>query len=374
MNIAVIYGGDSCERDVSVITAVQTMKLLNKFAYRVYPVLLGEHGGMFMPAHADDIRTYIGEKADVGEAVFFKGKTLCKSGRFMRRLAEIDCALLCTHGGAGENGALQGFLELCGIPYTSPGVEASAICMNKLTSKSVFAALGVNVLPAVKVRKGERERAFEYARGQGYPLMVKPARQGSSIGIDLAADEEQLRKALDVAFEFDGTALVERALTDFTEINCACVKYGQEVLVSSPERPVCWREFLTFEDKYLRGGKMSAPGREFPADLPAPQREYIQKSALKVYSELEMKGVVRFDFLLDNASGEVYLNEANTIPGSLGNYLWTDKGIDGCRLADMMIEQALAESAAQKPAYRSDILEVFGSGSANACKIGRGHI
>ena len=88
MNIAVIYGGDSCERDVSVITAVQTMKLLNKFAYRVYPVLLGEHGGMFMPAHADDIRTYIGEKADVGEAVFFKGKTLCKSGRFMRRLAE----------------------------------------------------------------------------------------------------------------------------------------------------------------------------------------------------------------------------------------------------------------------------------------------
>ena len=110
MNIAVIYGGDSCERDVSVITAVQTMKLLNKFAYRVYPVLLGEHGGMFMPAHADDIRTYIGEKADVGEAVFFKGKTLCKSGRFMRRLAEIDCALLCTHGGAGENGALQGFL------------------------------------------------------------------------------------------------------------------------------------------------------------------------------------------------------------------------------------------------------------------------
>ena len=246
--------------------------------------------------------------------------------------------------------------------------------MNKLTSKSVFDALGVNVLPAVKVRKGERERAFEYARGQGYPLMVKPARQGSSIGIDLAADEEQLRKALDVAFEFDGTALVERALTDFTEINCACVKYGQEVLVSSPERPVCWREFLTFEDKYLRGGKMSAPGREFPADLPAPQREYIQKSALKVYSELEMKGVVRFDFLLDNASGEVYLNEANTIPGSLGNYLWTDKGIDGCRLADMMIEQALAESAAQKPAYRSDILEVFGSGSANACKIGRGHI
>lgn len=374
MNIAVIYGGDSCERDVSVITAVQTMKLLNKFAYRVYPVLLGEHGGMFMPAHADDIRTYIGEKADVGEAVFFKGKTLCKSGRFMRRLAEIDCALLCTHGGAGENGALQGFLELCAIPYTSPGVEASAICMNKLTSKSVFAALGVNVLPAVKVRKGERERAFEYARGQGYPLMVKPARQGSSIGIDMAADEEQLRKALDVAFEFDGTALVERALTDFTEINCACVKYGQEVLVSSPERPVCWREFLTFEDKYLRGGKMSAPGREFPADLPAPQREYIQKSALKVYSELEMKGVVRFDFLLDNASGEVYLNEANTIPGSLGNYLWTDKGIDGCRLADMMIEQALAESAAQKPAYRSDILEVFGSGSANACKIGRGHI
>ena len=375
MNIALIYGGTSCERDVSVITGIQAMGMLDKFKYRVYPVLICEDGSMLMPKNAGEIRTYIGEK-DVGTPVHFEGSELVFRKGIRHERAHIDCALLCAHGGTGENGALQGFLEICRIPYTSPGVEASAICMNKITSKNVFLGWGANILPAAKVERGGEEEALAYARDLGFPVIVKPARQGSSIGIDVAKDEEELKSALQVAFEFDDCAVIERALENFTEINCACVKSRGEIIVSSLERPVCWKEFLTFEDKYLSNGKgkMSASAREFPAKIPAEQEEYIRRTSYDIYKEMGMKGVVRFDYLIDNERGEVFLNEANTIPGSLASYLFTDKGIDGNRLMDIMIEEAVSEGVGKAAKFSSDVLEVYGAGSANACKIGARHI
>ena len=375
MNIAVIYGGTSCERDVSVITGIQAMGMLDTFKYDIFPVLISEDGDMLMPKNAGKIRTYIGEKV-VGTPVHFEGEHLVFRRGMRHERVHIDCALLCTHGGMGENGALQGFLEMCRIPYTSPGVEPSAICMNKITAKSIFLGLGINVLDGAKVQKGGGKQAAEYAAEVGYPVIVKPAGQGSSIGIDMAKDKEQLMQALDMAFEFDDTVLVEKALTDFKEINCACVRSRGEVIVSSPERPICWREFLTFEDKYLSNGKgkMSASAREFPAILPKDAEEYVKSSAARVYAELDMKGVVRFDFLMDNASGKVYLNEANTIPGSLASYLFTDKGIDGNRLMDIMIEEAVTAKGEKRRIYSSKVLEAYGTGSANACKIAGGHI
>ena len=387
MNIAVVYGGTSCERDVSIITGIQALGMLDKFRYEVYPVLIGADGGMGMPENAQSIRTYIGEKPPAGTPVYFEKGALCVKGRLRSKRIRIDCALLCTHGGTGENGALQGFFEMCSIPYTSPGVEPSAICMNKITSKSIFLGLGANVLPAAKVQRGGEKEAINYAKKCGYPVIVKPARQGSSIGIDVAKNDVELLAALSVAFEFDEFAIIERALENFTEINCACVKSRGEIIVSSLERPVCWKEFLTFEDKYLLGGKsgggkINASAREFPAKIPQDKEEYIKRTSYNVYKELGMKGVVRFDYLIDNDGGEVYLNEANTIPGSLANYLFTDKGIDGNRLMDIIIEEAVAEGVDKGGKFSSDVLKAFGAAgceacgtfSANACKIGARHI
>ena len=370
MNIAVLYGGTSCERDVSVITGIQAMGMLDRFKYEIYPVHIGENGDMRLPMNAQSVRSYIGEHAPAGSPVHFEKNELCVRKGLKRKRIHIDCALLCTHGGVGENGVLQGFLEMCGIPYTSPGVEPSAICMNKITSKNVFLGLGANVLPAAKVVKEGEEEAVEYAKKCGYPVIVKPARQGSSIGIDVANNAEELLAAMSVAFEFDDVIVIERALRDFTEINCACVKSRGEIIVSSLERPVCWKEFLTFEDKYLsKGGKISASSREFPAKISSDKEKYIKSTSAAVYSELNMKGAVRFDYLIDNESGAVYLNEANTIPGSLASYLFTDKGIDGNRLMDIMIEEAMAEGVARGKTFSSDILKAYGTGSANACKI-----
>lgn len=371
MNIAVIYGGSSCERDVSVITALQAMEKLDKTKYEIYPVMLKESGGMLMPHNAEDIRTYITEKI-IGTPVFFRGRDLCRGESFVRRIAKIDCALICAHGAEGENGVLQGFLQLCGIPYSSPGVEASAVCMNKITSKSVFASLGIDVLSAAKVERGGEEQAHAYAREIGYPVIVKPARQGSSIGIDVARSESELDEALAVAFEFDPLVLIERALEDFTEINCACVKSRGEIIVSSPERPLSRSEILTYEDKYLSGGKMSACGREFPAKLSEESCAAVQNAAATAYKELEMRGVVRFDFLIDKG-GKIYLNEANTVPGSLADYLFTDKGIDGCRLMDILIEEACADTGERRGEFSSNVLRLYSQG-VNACKTGGGHI
>ncbi|HIY98230.1 MAG TPA: hypothetical protein H9677_02495, partial [Firmicutes bacterium] len=175
MNIAVVYGGTSCERDVSIITGIQALGMLDKFRYKVYPVLIGADGGMGMPENAQSIRTYIGEKPPAGTPVYFEKGALCVKGRLKSKRIRIDCALLCTHGGTGENGALQGFFEMCSIPYTSPGVEPSAICMNKITSKSIFLGLGANVLPAAKVQRGGEKEAIKYAKKCGYPVIVKPA-------------------------------------------------------------------------------------------------------------------------------------------------------------------------------------------------------
>ena len=188
----------------------------------------------------------------------------------------------------------------------------------------------------------------------------------------MARSESELDEALAVAFEFDPLVLIERALEDFTEINCACVKSRGEIIVSSPERPLSRSEILTYEDKYLSGGKMSACGREFPAKLSEESCAAVQNAAATAYKELEMRGVVRFDFLIDKG-GKIYLNEANTVPGSLADYLFTDKGIDGCRLMDILIEEACADTGERRGEFSSNVLRLYSQG-VNACKTSGGHI
>ena len=269
--VALVFGGRSLESDISVITAMQTLATLKETEFIVEPVYLTE-GGFYM-CGLDDIAAFMPFERDKHlRVILADGVFLSVRRGKLRREFRPDVALICCHGGEGENGVLQGLLEFNGVPYTSAGVTASAVCMDKAASKCVFEQMLLNVLPYVTVRSSDA-LSDPYAvtlvceRTLDYPVIVKPASQGSSIGISAAHDREELAEALAVAARFDDKLVVEEKLTDFVEVNCAAYARGGEVIVSETERPLSAGELLTFEDKYVSGGKMSGGGREMPAPV-----------------------------------------------------------------------------------------------------------
>ncbi|MEG2413283.1 MAG: hypothetical protein RSB61_01380 [Clostridia bacterium] len=371
-NIVVVYGGKSCEKDISTITGIQTLTHLNKKKYKIFPLFVdGNH--FFLPKKSQDVKTYIKWKKSQLE-VFFIGDYICRASNFgVKKLAKIDCALLCLHGENDEGGGAQGFFDTIGIPYTSADIGASALAMDKALSKLYFASKKCKILPYCELTKAELndENLAKCVKKLKFPIIVKPNRQGSSIGIDVANDMESLAQAVEIAFSFGNKIVLERALVDFVEINCACVLDKDKVVVSSLEQPLRWNEFLAFEDKYLTNGKLSGGGRIFPATLEGNLNQEIQDTAQSLYLGANMRGVVRFDFLVDKATETAYINEMNTIPGSLGHYLFADKNLSFGAICDILIEQAQKQFDSDKHAqFHSQILSNYNKGSANACKCG----
>lgn len=257
MNVAIVYGGTSCEKEVSVITGMQAVNALSD-RYRVIPVYVTEEG--FFRRAAQENKDVSGARRAQPQGRVRGRKAVSQKGGILVKYADVDCCLLCTHGGGGENGELQGFFETQGLPYTSVGTEGSAIGMDKELSKLVFASLGLKVAPWLcfdgEVPKEEAVAAA--VKAVGLPLCVKPCRQGSSIGVAVCATAEEVGEAVDVARCFDTKIIAEKAFTDFKEVNCACLTKDGETVVSETERPLSWRNFLSYEEKYLKsGGKLS---------------------------------------------------------------------------------------------------------------------
>jgi D-alanine-D-alanine ligase len=371
-NIVVIYGGGSCEKDISVITALQAMESIDKIKYNVVPLFWKE--GFYILDNYRDMGEYADKDNINGKRAIMDGKNLCvvKKNK-LKLLCTVDCALLCTHGGNGENGALQGFLEVQGIPYTSPSHLASAIGMDKGIFKMICKKLTLPVLPYGVISEGEGAEAIERIVARlGFPIIVKPANQGSSIGIGIASDIAELNEKLNVAFYYDKKVILEKALTDFKEINCACLTKNGVLYPSTPEEPVGWKEFLTFEDKYMSGGKATKASarRIFPAEISESDTAKIKSITAKIYQALGCKGIVRCDFLIENQTGAVYLNEINTIPGSLAGYLYEDRGISLKEVLNIVIDDAIKQDGDRKVAsYSSKVLQYYSKNKANACKL-----
>lgn len=368
MVVAVLYGGDSCEKEVSVITGIQAMNAL-RGRHEVVPVYMTADG-FFSPSDACSIKTYLGRKA-VRRRVYWAGRKLYrKVCGVLVPYASLDCVVVCTHGGSGENGEIQGMLSVSGIPYTCVGTEASAIGMNKELSKYLFRSLGLEVAPwrCYDVALSDEEIADRAVAALGLPLCIKPCRQGSSIGVSVCADRDAVREAVAVARCFDDRILAERAFVDFSEINCACMTVNGETVISETERPQSWHEFLSYEDKYLHGGK-SAPARECPADVPESVTVQVKTAAAAVYRALGARGVVRVDFVVEG--GKVYVGEVNTVPGSLATYLFRPLGMTAADVLDALAEQAVAQNGAKKYEFDSPLLFEYLNAGANACKTGR---
>ena len=251
MTVAVLFGGKSCEHNVSVVTGVQALARFPK-EHKAVPVYIDERGVWYTGKQYADIAVYREKGSHGGKEVHVRPSSPYLYTKNGKKLCKIDCFLLCNHGVNGEDGSVQGLLQLSGIPYTGSKVAASAAGMRKDMMKRLFAAADLPMVPYVTVRADEYvndslaviEKIKKELR---FPMIVKPCQAGSSIGISVAHDYNQLFAAIRVALEWDIEAVVECALENFEEYNCA-VLCGQP---SEVEKPVGWKEFLTYEDKYL---------------------------------------------------------------------------------------------------------------------------
>ncbi len=362
-NLAIVYGGDSCERDISVITAVQFMHNINQSKYKFYPILQSANK-FYLVKDWDNIKGYVDFDYKEKDRVFFQCDGLYKAVGRCKKIAVIDCVVLCNHGGKGENGTLQGYFTAQGLPITSPNVCASAIGMNKYLSKMLFGALDCNVVEGVLYE--QEQNLQDKIGGLAFPLIVKPNSQGSSIGINTAHDIEELSQAVEIAMQYDSQVVIEQALTDFVEINIALMRKNGKMIVSSPEQPLSWQEFLSFEDKYISTGKMNGGGRIYPAPIGGKILEDIERMATSIYTALNMSGVVRMDFLV--SADKAYLNEINTIPGSMAYYLFAEQGLDYEDIVDCIVEQAIEDNTHPPTArFESNVLSSYHTYS-NACK------
>ena len=340
-NIILLFGGDSCERDISIITAVQLYENIDKTRYNIYPIYMyNSHMYYVKNMNIDEFISY--KPRRVNRVVLENGilKMYTKLG--MYKSIKIDSAILATHGGIGENGAIQGMLESLDISYTSSSMMASSLLMDKASTKIVLKGLDIPHVDYRVVHAGESIDYVDIVNSLALPLIVKPARQGSSIGIGYVSELDSLKDAIELAFYYDNKVVIEHALENFCEYNVAVYRRKGKTIVSEIERPIQKNnDILKFDDKYMSSGKMNGGYREFPANIDDATRLAIEGYAESVYNELDMKGVARFDFLMEN--DELYLNEVNTIPGSMAYYLFENKGITYKKLIDDIIDESVRD-------------------------------
>ena len=402
LKVAVIYGSRTCEHDVSIVSALQAMDNLDKNEYEIVPVYIARDGQWYTGRLLRNITFYSAFKSELVTHVApvmsedgkltlmpvtsiaphgFKGmvKVLMSNMNLGEDTVEkCDVVLPVMHGMNGEDGTLQGLLELFNVPYTSTGVLGSALGMDKIAMKQFFRGCGLPVVDGMWFARSEWNKNHEEVLNRvesscPYPVYVKPANLGSSIGISRATDRQSLIKAIETAVEYDRRILVERGIEKPVEINCSALRIKGEVRASLCEMPASWEEFLTFDDKYLRGSKsgkgqgMESLARKVPAPISDELTQRIQQMATQVYNAMDCKGVVRIDYMLDG--DELYINEINIIPGSLAFYLWEPLGISFKEMLDCMIEDAFtayAEKNRSVFSYDSSILRSVQGGLKGA--------
>lgn len=380
MKLGVIFGSRSAEHDVSIVSGLQLLENADKGKYDAFPVYISRAGRWFVgePLRRMGFYRNFDPKAKGLTQVFLPpvpgagGLYAPPAGLARAKTIPLDCAVLALHGMNGEDGTVQGLLELADIPYTSAGVTGSGVGMDKIIMKAVFESMGLPVLPGRHYHRDAAERDMQTvmadAEQLGYPLFVKPANLGSSIGIGRARDRGSLEQAIRVAISYDRRILIEKGLEQPVEINCACLGGGDEAIPSLCEQPAGLDEFLTFEDKYTRGGSskgMKSLTRRVPAPIADELTARIQRMTVDIFRMLECKGVVRVDYMIDPATGTLYVNEINTIPGSFAYYLFQPMGISYPALIDKLVEGAFAAQAQQRRssfAFASDILQKAMSG------------
>ncbi|MGB1049161.1 MAG: D-alanine--D-alanine ligase [Rhodothermales bacterium] len=365
--VAVFFGGPSPEHEVSVITGLQAVSALKERGHDVLPVYVSKGGRWYVGSGLDDIARFKDLAAlerSATEMALAPGP-----GRSLRLVPLdqpivgrkegilVDAVLLAFHGGAGENGGVQGLCESMGVPYTGSGVMASSVGMDKVRAKVLCQAADIPVVDWVEITEedwlGEEDARLDaVVKSLGFPAIVKPVHLGSSIGIGRVTDRDELESAIEEAFRYDASVMVERCVSNLREINCSVLGTAGNRRISVLEEPVAGDGTLSFEDKYLRGsgGKgtkggveagMASLDRIIPAPVSGQVTKHITDLAGRIFDALDASGVARIDFLMDDVTHDVWFNEINTIPGSLSFYLWEPTGVPFGELLEQLLELAV---------------------------------
>ncbi len=369
--VLVAFGGPSPEHEVSVLTAMQIMAALGDTPHKALPLYVTKNGRWLTGPAFSDLSAYQDMKKleagglPVAFAFGADGRTLLRgtadTGLFSKPQAwAIDVVIPAFHGGSGENGAFQGVCEVFNLPCASSGVTASAVGMDKRLAKAVCRAYGHPVLPDVDFRESEwaadQQAHLSRIEALGYPVFVKPIHLGSSIGVRKATDRPALVHAVEDAFRYDAHVLVEPAVSPLREINCSVLGGPDRCEASVCEQPVGSGELLSFQDKYLAGDAtkgMASADRLIPAPIPDQVRDRIRTLSTAIYRSLGCSGVVRLDFLMNDATGDVYFNEINTQPGSFSFYLWEPAGVRFPELVARLVDTAFETHRSQTGRVRS---------------------
>lgn len=385
--VGVFFGGRSTEHEISVISACQAMAAIDTDKYDIIPIYITKQGHWYTGEQLRQVSAYrninklTAECTEVYMRPIYGDYNLYRAQDSFfgkkKPLATLDVAIPVLHGSNGEDGIFEGVLETIGLPYAGCSTLASANGMDKITMKMILASDGIPVVDYVwftdKQWFAQRQTLTEKIETKlGYPVIAKPANLGSSVGIGRADDREQLEQRIADAERYSSRIIVEHLVKDMKEINCAVLGNCDEYRTSVLEEPIKSGEILSYTDKYMGGSKdnrgMHAASKRIPAELPDDMTKKIQTLAGETFRVLGCHGVSRVDLMIDNETDSVYVNEINTIPGSLSFYLWEAAGLTFTQLMDTLVSLALQrkrDAASKTVSYDSNIF-ALGSGLKGA--------
>lgn len=369
--IGVIFGGRSVEHEVSVITGIQIMENIDRDKYEVVPIYINKEGKWLTGDSLFSFKNYkdnnLKDVKEIIMAPIHNDYNLYSHpeamGLFGKKVIDrLDLVFPAIHGTNGEDGTIQGIFEYMNIPYVGGGVLSSSVGMDKILMKDVFKANNLPIVDYMWFYRSEWEENREEVLKKieerlKYPLFIKPANLGSSVGISKATDSDTLIDAIEVAIRYDRKIILEQAVENPREINCAVMGHNNHVMASLCEEPLGWKELLSYEDKYVKSNMKGGKGerRRIPADIADDIRVEIERIAKEAFTSIDCSGNARIDFLLDS-NNNVFINEINTMPGSIAYYLWEGKGIDFKDLINKMIEIAFEmHSEKNKNMYSYDV-------------------
>ena len=395
IRLGVIFGGETVEHEVSIITALQAMEHINKDKYDIIPIYITKDrewytGKMLMDIDVfrnfDDLKKYANKCSLIKkDGRYYLQKT---TGIFRKNLAELDIAFPIVHGNNVEDGTLAGLLDSIGIPYVGSGVLGSALGQDKVVMKQVFSAMKLPIVDYIWFYDTDyAEIADDINRkidNLGYPVVVKPAKLGSSVGITFVKDSKDISNAIDEAIKYDNKIVVEKAVSNLVEVNCSVLGNYAYQQTSEIEEVRTKSEILTYQDKYLGNGKgsktkglgskgMASASRIIPARIDNDTEAKVRRIASDAFKALNLSGVCRIDFLIDKETRNVYINEPNTIPGSLSFYLWEPTGKEYSQLLDDIITLAIKDYKAKHKKIYSFETNIL-AGYANGIKGAKGKL
>ena len=388
VKVGVIFGGESVEHEVSVISAMQAMNKLDQDKYDIIPIYITKDREWYTGEMLKDIEVYqdlsLIKKYGKNVVLYYRnGAFVLQKKSFPKSVVtDIDIVLPIVHGTNVEDGGLQGYLQTVGVPFVGSDVYASVVGQDKVFMKDIWKNANLPMTNYVWFYdidyKQDSESVLEKVEKLDYPVIVKPASTGSSVGISVCSNREELVDAIDDAIQYDKKILVEEVVQNLKEVNIAVMGNYERQKVSEIEEVLSGHKFLTYADKYVGGGKgklkgvkapmkttskgMASANRKLPADLPDKLRKEVEEIAVEAFKVLGSSGNSRIDFLIDEKTNKVYINEINSIPGSLAFYLWEAKGVDFSSVLDEMINIGIKDykkRVSKTHSFETNILQGF---------------